>query len=150
MCGCLKEASILEWMMLGQTNLIQNDTYKTDNMFTNDVKIKTAQFREEMHVTLCRGSAKQTIPLSVLARNQTKGFLESRSRRNRKWVRERAKGVGQRSSKKAVGDRWRTGQSTPDIRETSRMRRGPEQWGKTSQDESALLMGCRIFARNPR
>ena len=35
------------------------------------------------YVTLCRWSAKQTIPLSVLARNQTKG-LDSRSRRDRK------------------------------------------------------------------
>ena len=47
-----------------------------------------------MYVTLCRWSAKQTIPLSV-ARNQTKGFgLEISG--DRKWVREREKRVGQR------------------------------------------------------
>ena len=39
-------------------------------------------------VTLCRWSTKQTIPSSVLTRNQPKG-LDSRSRRDRKWVRER-------------------------------------------------------------
>ena len=49
----------------------------------------------------CRWSAKQTIPLSVLARNQTKGLD---SKRDRKWVREREKGVGQRDWKKAVGE----------------------------------------------
>ena len=39
--------------------------------------------RKSKNVTLCRWSAKQMIPLSVLARNQTKG-LESRSPRDRK------------------------------------------------------------------
>ena len=65
------------------------------------------------HVTLCGWSAKQTIPLSALARNQTKG-LDSKSRRDRKWVREREKGVGKRNSKKELttddgqGSRHRT------------------------------------------
>ena len=31
-------------------------------------------FIKSKHVTLCRWPAKQTIPLSVLVRNQTKGF----------------------------------------------------------------------------
>ena len=57
-------------------------------------------------VTLCRWSAKQTIPLSVLARNQTKGFgLEISA-----WpgvVRGREKRVGQRSWKLVVGEGWR-------------------------------------------
>ena len=42
------------------------------------------------------------IPLSVLARNQR--VLDLRSQRDRRWVREPEKGVGQRDSKKAVGD----------------------------------------------
>ena len=58
------------------------------------------------------------IPLSVLARNQTKGFgLEISG--DRKWVREHEKRVGQRSSRKAVSDgRW-TNQSTPEQRDQS-------------------------------
>ena len=54
-------------------------------------------------VTLCRWSAKQTIPFSVLARNQTKGFGHEISA----WpevVRGREKRVGQRNSKLAVGE----------------------------------------------
>ena len=31
-------------------------------------------------------------------------------------------------------------QSTPDSRETSRMRESPEQWGKTGQDRLAFLV----------
>ena len=49
------------------------------------------------NVTLCRWSAKQTIPLSVLARNQTKA-----------WARDlNTRGVGQGNSEKAVGEGWR-------------------------------------------
>ena len=48
-------------------------------------------------------SAKQTIPLSVLARNQTKAWARD-LRRDRKWVRVRESGVGQRNSEKSVGD----------------------------------------------
>ena len=54
-------------------------------------------------VTLCRWSTKQTIPLSVLARNQTKAWACD-LRRDRKWVRECESGVGQRNSEKWVGD----------------------------------------------
>ena len=57
-------------------------------------------------VTLCRWPAKQTIPLSVLARNQTKGFgLEILV-----WPEEvtgREKRVGWRKELTRVGDRTR-------------------------------------------
>ena len=70
------------------------------------------------YVTQCRWSAKQTIPLSVLVRNQTKGFgLEISTRpevgREGQWE------VGPRNSEKAVSD----GPSTLDSRETSRHER---------------------------
>ena len=58
---------------------------------TNDstwVSCWVGLLRVMIYVTLCRWSTKQTIPLSVLAGNQTKG-LDSRSRRDRKWIRER-------------------------------------------------------------
>ena len=55
-------------------------------------------------VTLCRWSAKQTIPLSVLARKQTKGLGTRDLAVIRKWVRKREKRVGQRDWKKAVGE----------------------------------------------
>ena len=60
-----------------------------------------------LNVTLCRWSAKQTIPLSVLARNQTKRFgLEISG--DRKWVREREKwavGEGRRTEAVDTGER---------------------------------------------
>ena len=60
------------------------------NLAQEDTEMATKRKSKKLnkYVTLCRWSAKQTIPLSVLARNQTKG-LDSRSRRDRKWVRER-------------------------------------------------------------
>ena len=78
-------------------------------------------------VTLCRWSAKQMIPLSVLARNQTKGFGLKIS----EWP-EVGKGMREGSWTKGLkeGSWRRTGQSTPDSRETSRMRWGPGQWGR--------------------
>ena len=40
-----------------------------------EVSLEThASVSLQLHITLCRWSAKQTIPLSVLARNKTKGF----------------------------------------------------------------------------
>ena len=45
---------------------------KSGNLF-NDPRIYIYIYIY-IYVTLCRWSAKQTIPLSVLARNQTKGF----------------------------------------------------------------------------
>ena len=63
---------------------------------------------------ICRLSAKQTIPLSFLARNQTKG-LDSRSRRDRKlarkrqrrWTRERREVIWRQATERG------SGQSTP-------------------------------------
>ena len=57
------------------------------------------------YVTLCGWSAKQTIPSSVLARNQTKAWVRDLWR-DRKWARERESVVGKRNSKKAVGEGW--------------------------------------------
>ena len=81
------------------------------------------------YVTLCRWSAKQTIPLSVLARNQTKGFGPAIST----WpevVRERqseSETKGLRSGQLATEDGQR--QSTPDTGAERRvdMREGPDQ-----------------------
>ena len=59
------------------------------------------------HVTLCRWPAKQTIPLSILARNQTKGFGIEISA----WsevVTGREKRVGWTKELEAVGDGTRT------------------------------------------
>ena len=69
----------------------------------NKEKIFFMNYTLHLIVMLCRWSAKQTIPLSVLAQNQTKG-LDSRSRRDRKWVRECEWGVGRRNPQKAVVD----------------------------------------------
>ena len=71
----------------------------------------------EKRVTLCRWSAKQTIHLSVLARNKTKG-LDSSSRGDRKWVREHernwTKGLREGSWRRVtrVGSRHRTAEVT--------------------------------------
>ena len=69
-------------------------------------------------MTLCGWSTKQTIPLSVLARNQTKAWARN-LRRDRKWVRERESGVGQRNPEEgswrcrvAVGSRHQTAEET--------------------------------------
>ena len=91
------------------------------------VFLKTSLFWREGitpagNVTLCRWSAKQTIPLSVLARNQIKG-LDSRSRTRP----EVGKGTRVESLKKGPREvSWRRAtergswQSTPDREETSR------------------------------
>ena len=93
-------------------------------------------------VTLCWWPAKQTIPLSVLARNQKKGFGPAIST----WpemVRGREKRVGQRSSKLklARGDVHK--QSTWDSREPSRHERGSrpvkEDRVKMSQHSSSFV-----------
>ena len=69
-------------------------------------------------VTLCRWSTKQTIPLSVLAQNQTTGFGLKISG-DRKWVREHEKRVGQRSSRKRLVKGDASDQSTPEQRDQS-------------------------------
>ena len=57
-------------------------------------------------------------------------------------------GVGKRNSEKAVGEGWRRGQSRPDSRrDQSAWNRVQEQWGRTSQDESAFLVACGNFAK---
>ena len=101
-------------------------------------------------VTLCRWSVKQTIPLSVLARNQTQGFgleistrpEEGRERRAESWKKELREVSWRRVTR--VTSRHRTAE-----RPVGGDRVQP-QWGKTSQDEPALLVGCGIFAKNPR
>ena len=64
---------------------LQEKTEKgtTNDEYENFVNAHLEGAVKCIHVTLCRWSAKQTTPLSVLARNQTKG-LDSRSRRDRK------------------------------------------------------------------
>ena len=57
-------------------------------------------------VILCRWSAKQTIPLSVLARNQTKGYGREISG-DRKWGRNAGQRVRQRDLEEGVGEGWR-------------------------------------------
>ena len=71
------------------------------------------------YVTLCRWSTKQTVPLSVLAENQTKGFgLEISG--DRKWVREREKReLDKRSSKRGLTKGDESDQSTPEQRDQS-------------------------------
>ena len=104
-------------------------------------------------VTLCEWSAKQTIPLSVLARNQTEAWARN-LRPDRKWVRERERAGW---TKELIEGSWRRArqsgswQSTSDCRrDQSAWNRVQQQWGKTSQDESVPLVVCRIFARNTR
>ena len=100
---------------------------------------KSRKYDTKSIITLCRWSAKQTIPLSVLARNQTKGFgLEISA-----WP-EVGKGTREGSWKKgleeAVGDGRQTGQSTLDSRETSWHERGSTAVRKTGQDRLAFLV----------
>ena len=112
-------------------------------------KQNKCNFPSKYCVTLYRWSAKQTIPVSVLARNQTKG-LDSRSRRDRKWVRERERSW----TKELTEVSWQRVTRVASRHRTAERPVGWDrvqlQWGKTSQDESALLVVCRIFARNPR
>ena len=76
-----------------------------------------------VYVTLCRWPAKQTIPLSVLARNQTKG-LDLKSRRDRKWKGTQEERVG----KGAREGSWR---GTTD---KGSRHRTPEQRGESARD----------------
>ena len=78
-----------------------------------------ALFKIGQYVTLCRWPAKQTIPLSVLARNQTN--FDLKSRRDRKW-----KGTREKRSWRAVGEgrRTRAVNSGQRSREASRHERG--------------------------
>ena len=99
-------------------------------------------------MTLCGWSAKQTIPLSVLARNQTRAWARD-LRHDRKWVREDQWGVGQRNSEKAVGDgrrRGAVGSRHRTAEETNEHEIAPRsKWGKTCQDELAFLVALWKF-----
>ena len=108
-------------------------------------------------VTLCRWSAKQTIPLSVLARNQTKGFgLEISA-----WpevVRGREKRVDKRSSKLGVGEGRRkeavdTSQhergSRP-VKDRVKMSRHSSSFVEISLDSTlALVCTCTMLHKSP-
>ena len=107
------------------------------------------QSRNHTCVTLCRWPAKKTIPLSVLARNQTKGFgleispwpeVEGDARREL---------VGKRSSR-AVGEgrRTRAVDTGYRSREASRQEIGSsDSERRSSQDVSAFQLLCGSFAR---
>ena len=69
-------------------------------------------------VTLCRRSAKQTIPLSVLARNQTKGFWLEISG-DRKWGRERQSESWTKELEEELAKGDTSDQSTPEQRDQS-------------------------------
>ena len=92
----------------------------------------------EAPVALCRRSARQTIPLSVLARNQTKDFgLEisawpevGRERRSESWTKELEEGSWWRV--KRVTSRHRTAERRVGMRES------PDQWMKSGQDRLAF------------
>ena len=90
---------------------------------TEQIYQNVCSFRR-LSVTLCRWPAKQTIPLSILARNQTKGFgLEIST-----WPevlrgrQSESETKGLRSDQLARDDGQK--QSTRDSRETSRHERG--------------------------
>ena len=105
------------------------------------------------NVTLCGWSAKQTIPLSVLVWNQTKG-LDSRSptrpevgEERQVWEKPGQLAEESREGELAKGDAER--QSITDSRrDQSGSVSSPEwtmvsrrkQWGKTSHDELAFLV----------
>ena len=90
-------------------------------------------------VTLCRCSAKQPIPLSVLERNQTKGFglkistwpEVGRERLSESWKKGLEKGVGEVRRTEAVD----TGQQ----RDQSAWDRVQPQWGKMSRHSRSVV-----------
>ena len=111
----------------------------------------------QLGVRLCGWSAKQMIPLSVLARNQTKPGLEISTRPEVGMgtpVREEWEEGTQKKSwkKEPTGGSWRrvkergSRQSTPDSkRDQSVWDRVLLQRGKTSQDELAFLVALWKF-----
>ena len=87
--------------------------------------------------------------LSVLARNQTKAWARDLDDTGSGHGNAGQRGVGRRNPQKAVSEGWRRRQSTTDSsRGKSAWDRVQEQWGKTSQDESAFLVFCGNFAKN--
>ena len=114
-----KENVHLNWIIWNRTACIKMD------LVSNSL---------QRFVTLCRWSAKQTITLFVFGAKLDKGFwtrdigwLEvGKGTREESWTKELEEGSWRSVTR--VASRHRS-------RETSRMRWGPEQWGKTSQDE---------------
>ena len=99
-------------------------------------------------VTQCRWPAKQTIPLSVFARNQTKDFgLEISPCPEEVTVREKRVGLG--GSWRETTDRG-SRHRTPERWDQAAWDGVQRQWRRSSQDESAFQLLCRIFASNPR
>ena len=93
-------------------------------------------------VTLCGWFAKQTIPLSVLVRNQTKAWACDLWH-DRKWVRECKRELEEGTQRKqlATGDaEWQWAVDTGHLRDQSAWDRVQQQWGKISQDELAFLV----------
>ena len=130
-------------------------------------------------MTQCRWSAKQTIPLSVLARNQTKGLEWNRDlRQDRKWGRkvrsQRSEGSEQGNAnreswkKEPTEDNWRRvtqrGSRQRTAEEISRAKGSEEDRQdefavlsrqrsavrKTVRDELAFLVARRSFAKTTR
>ena len=98
-------------------------------------------------MTLCGWSAKETIPLSVLAQNQTKAWTRDLDTTGNKQG-NASQRLGRRNPEEALGDGRRRGAAGSRHRtaeETSRHERVQHQWGKTSQDESALLVALWKF-----
>ena len=147
---------------------------------TTGWKWKRAKGDINTYVTLCGWSAKQTIPLSVLVRNQTKG-LESISP-TRPEVGKKAdpretgtvgkrtpeKGVGKRNPENAVGEGWHREESTTESRrdqsgeidsrgsevdredEFAVLSRQRSAVRKTIRDGLAFLGACKSFAKTSR
>ena len=88
-------------------------------------------------LTLCRRSAKQTIPLSVLARNQTKGFgLEisawpevGKGTREGSWTKEHEEGSWRRTTDRAVNTEQQRNQS--DEMRSRAVREDESRWVST-------------------
>ena len=119
-------------------------------------------------VTLCGWPAKQTTPLSVLARNQTKAWAQD-VRRDRKWARERQSGQFEKGTQRGhLAKSDAEGRSTTDSRRDQSgdiESRGSEKVRKdefvvtsqqrstvrkTVKDKSAFLVACRSSTKNAR
>ena len=139
----------------------------SNNVRTHDVTLKTCRRRwmigisgergsgisvlaarhddDDDDVTLCWWSAKQTIPLSVLARNKTKcldSSLDVAGSRKGTPVR----GVGQRDGEEGVGEAWREWPvDTGSQKWPVGMRECPDQRVKSGQDRLAFLVALWKF-----
>ena len=114
------------------------------------VRYSTTEKTSFLTVTLYRWPAKQTIPLSVLARNQTKGF----------WTWNLAVSGSGKGTRKRVGWRKELTGSWCGTTDRGSWHRTPERWDssredrvqprRSSQEMSAFRWLCGIFASNPR